>query len=197
MKNNFLVTLVAALSLVAVAGSDALALPISGDIYFSGEGLLKLGGADSTPALADGIDFANPVEIIEAASTGDYAGLPGGSTATFTDLTGLNAFGVVGTTGPLSVAPLWTFTVGPTTYTFTLDSVTLNAVLGGTRVIEGLGTASMTGRDATNARFQLSTSGPGAITFSSITNVPDGGTTAALLGLVLVGFEGLRRRFRA
>ena len=196
-KSPFLVALTFVVMLGSMSASEARASSISGEIFFTGSAVLKLGAANSTFALADGIDFTNPIQILEAISTGDYAGLAAATTATFTDLVGGSAFGVVGTTGPLAVDPLWTFVDGGLTYEFNLSTVISNAVVAGARVIEGSGTATITGFDPTPGYWQLSTSGRNAtVSFSSVATVPDGGATVAFLGLALLGISVVRAKLK-
>jgi hypothetical protein len=187
--------LIPLLGLMAV--SQAEATPISGAIFFSGTATLEGGNYNA----ATGIDFNNPVDIFEGISTGDYSGLDASTQATFADLTGGNSFGAPGTTGGLSVSPFWSFTDVGTglTYTFNLLSVTHNGTSGGSRVVGGSGVALITGGsssfDPTPGAWELNTQGPGAtISFQSITSVPDGGWTVAMLGSALLAIGLLRRR---
>lgn len=198
-------------SISKLFGSAALAIglmvanlsaaPITGEVFFTGSADLKLGVANATYSTADNIVFLPNVAIDEVSSNGAYAGLQAATSATFTNFT----FGAVGTTGALAVSPLWTFTDAGTgwTYTFDLASISVNAVLGTQRLLEGYGTLNITGAGspytATNGYWTLSSSGVQTrVTFSSYaTSVPDGGSTLVLLGGVLFGVEMLRRRFLA
>ncbi len=164
--------------------SAAQAAYINGSINFSGVATL-----DNVPATATSVTFTNPVTV--DLTSGDYAGLevaPG--TATFYNF----AFGAVGTTGPNAVAPLWVVAGG---WNFNLTAITLNAMSGTQRNLEGIGFANGPGFSSTPGFWTLSTSGTASkVTFSSFTNaVPDGGTTVGLLGLALVGLHGARRKF--
>lgn len=180
--------------LLAFAGANiASAAKINGDIYFTGAGLL-----DGSPGSAEAIDFFPNVQIDEFISTGDYSGLNPATTATFTDFT----FGSVGTVGALAVNPLWVFTDSNTglTYSFSLTHITLNAFTGTQRLLEGRGVASISGGayEDTEGFWSMSTSGTNAtVSFSAFTSVPDGGTTAALMGLGLVAAGMVARRRRA
>jgi hypothetical protein len=184
------------LGLMAV--SQAEATPISGTIFFSGTATLE-GGNYTT---ATGIDFnPNLVDIIEGISTGSYSGLDASTQATFVDLTGINSFGAPGTTGALNVSSFWSFADVGTglTYTFNLLSVTHNNISGGSRVVGGSGVALITGGsssfDPTPGAWELNTLGTGTtISFQSITSVPDGGWTVAMLGSGLLAIGLLRRR---
>ncbi len=183
--------------------SAALAIPITGQILFTGEANLvnnvgpgSPGGA--TSANADFIDFANPVDVSQNASTGSYSGFNGSTDATFTDF----SFGDVGTVGPKVVTPLWTVVFGGVTYSFNLTSITLNTLVGSQRNIEGNGIATISGGiyDASPGHWTLSTSGDGvtAITFSSAsTAVPEGGSSLALLGVGLLTVGLVRRKLKA
>ena len=104
------------------------------------------------------------------------------------------------------VDPLWTFSVGGTTYSFKLSAMSVSrSVLPSTQFlnISGLGAASITGYDTTPATFALSstqsTGSPGVsatftITSAAIdTTIPEPGALS-LLGVVLLGLVGWRRR---
>ena len=104
------------------------------------------------------------------------------------------------------VDPLWTFSVGGTTYSFKLSAMSVSrSVLPSTQFlnISGLGAASITGYDTTPATFALSstqsTGSPGVsatftITSAAIdTTIPEPGALS-LLGVGLLGLVGWRRR---
>jgi hypothetical protein len=204
--HRVLATLALSAMCSVLAVVNAAALPITGEVFFTGSGTLKLGAANSTAAFADGIDFNNPVAIQESISTGAYSGLQAATTASFVDLVGSYAFGVVGSVGAFSVSPFWTFTDGGINYSFRLTSVTTNAIVGSgatiSRVVGGTGVASVTGGSSdyedTFGEWQLSTSGRrSTISFSAYTvAVPDSGSAVALLGLALLGVDAARRRIR-
>jgi hypothetical protein len=184
-----------------LSASEAQAISIVGEVHFTGSAVLT--GADATPGGATGIDFSNPIDVMEEVSFDDYGGLSDTTTADFTDLT----FGAVGTTGALPMSLLWTFDDGGLTYEFWLTSVTTNGVIGGgstiARVVGGQGLARIYGPgsdfDDTDGFWQVSTSGRGStISFSSYAEaVPDGGTTMALLGLALIGLDAARRKLNS
>ena len=104
------------------------------------------------------------------------------------------------------VDPLWTFAVGGTTYSFKLSAISVSrSVLLSTQFlnITGLGAASITGYDTTPATFALSSaqstgsssvSSTFTITSTAIdTTIPEPGALS-LLGIVLLGLVGWRRR---
>jgi hypothetical protein len=179
---SFLAT---ALITFAFCGQGAQAVPIGGTIEFVG-----FGGSTTTNGNTTTIDFSDAMWT--ASGTGDYSNTAGIQT-TFKSInytgTGANAL----LAGPVS--PLWTFKLGATTYSFELTGVSFAYNGSAISTLAGSGIASITGYDPT----------PGSFVFGSVfqfvsgaaTSVPDGGSTIALLGLALVGVEGLRRRLRS
>jgi hypothetical protein len=101
------------------------------------------------------------------------------------------------------VNPLWTWTSGPNTISFNLNSVTtvdhvpVNSV---SVVGAGLfnGTVGGVVYEPTNGTFLLTANqGGGTISFSSSqAAVPDGGSSSVLLGLALVGIALVSRRLK-
>lgn len=137
-------------------------------------------------------------------------GIPSGSFAgTYGDSVTWAPFGWAPATTP--VIPLWTFSDAGTgrTYSFDLSTVVvvkqtnkfLNLLGSGTLYISGAGPVY----DPTPGVWSFAISNPTggahsnfAFTFASsqtAAQVPDSGATLGLLGLSLVGLEGLRRRF--
>jgi hypothetical protein len=96
------------------------------------------------------------------------------------------------------VSPLWQTVIG-TSASFDFLTLTLLQQPGDdTLTIKGTGLLHLAGYDNTvgNYTFTANQAG-GTFSFSSsqaATGVPDGGATIALLGIALVGVEGLRRR---
>jgi len=163
---------------------------ISGSIEFTGRATL-----DTTAGTATNIAFSNPGSV--GVVNGDYSPIPilipsvqFGASVFFTNFT----YGAPGTLGALVVNPLWTLSSGGVTYSFRLDNLTINQYSGTQRLLEGDGMASITGYTDTPGHWALSTSGQDTtITFSSSTDVPDGGASVALLGMSLLGLIGGRR----
>jgi hypothetical protein len=165
---------------------------ISGGISFSGGAVL-----DSVPGSASAITFTNPGSVVSV--YGDY-GLVAvqippfqpGAAVYFTNF----AFGLPGTVGAIPVNPLWTLDSGGLTYAFRLDNIGVNQFDGSERLLAGDGMVSISGGGYTDTpgRWSLRTSSTTTtITFSSSTEVPDGGTSAVLLGMSLLGLIGGRR----
>ena len=179
---SFLAT---ALITIAFCAQGAQAVPLGGTIEFVGFGSITSTNGNTTT-----IDFSDAMWT--ASGTGDYSNTAGIQT-TFKSInytgTGANAL-LAG-----SVSPLWTFNLGATTYSFELTGVSFAYAGSGISTLAGSGIASITGYDPT----------PGSFVFGSVfqfvsgaaTSVPDGGSTIALLGLALVGVEGMRRRLRS
>ena len=188
MKNKNIIKVCVAIAIGLMTSVGALAAPLNGDISFSGSGTLNnTGVADATSITFGSANVQT--------GTGDYSGLALGTNATFNVLD----FNTVGFTGVLAIDDLWTVVDGGVTYTFDLERITSNGSVGNTLVIEGWGTAESTAgsQDDWVAYFQISTSGSGTnVTFSSVTEVPDSGTTTALLGLSMLGLAGAARRLR-
>ena len=189
MKNKNITKVCVAIAIGLVVSVGALAAPLNGDINFEGAGTFNGTG----PTDATQITFGTVTT--KSGSTNDYSTVAAGTAVTFKTFT----FGAAGTVGANAIDDLWSFTSGGESYTFDLIRLTVNSVGGAVRVIEGWGTAqsSKAGIDDQSAFFSLSTSGSEtSITFSSVTEVPDSGTTTALLGLSLLGLAGAARRLR-
>ena len=101
---------------------------------------------------------------------------------------------------------LWEFSAGGITYSFDLTSLTyanIESAWGvNAEALSGVGIAHATGLEDSQGTFSLMGVGVGygktfQFKFISGSSVPDGGSTAALLGLTLVGVEILRRRLQS
>jgi hypothetical protein len=87
-------------------------------------------------------------------------------------------------------------------FVFNLTSSSITAQGKGSVTVSGTGTISGNGFDLTSGTWNFTTQNPSAssrFSFSASGGaaVPDGGSGVALLGIALVGIEGLRRSFRA
>jgi hypothetical protein len=183
--------------LVILAGGLLLcqqtqAAPITGAIEFFGSA--SASGPSGPP---DTIHFTNPWHTL--AATGSYAVVLTGTDTTFNDFTFIGdgtAATLIGTD-----SPIWTFTVGPTTYSFDLNALTNGHVDAGSMAFTGTGIAHITGFDATPASFALQGAGTGfdfTLSSSTTATIPEGSTTVLLvLGLVLVGIVTLRQKLAA
>jgi hypothetical protein len=174
--------------------SAATALPIiQGTIDFTlGNVTLNgntSGGAGSATAITSfgGTTVVNP----SVAPTGAYAGTE------WTPVTFLaSGFQFAPALNPNPVVDLWTFDFNSKTYSFALTSVSHNFSLGALN-LAGMGVLSITGYEDTLGTWSFSTTGSGPTTFGFVAGnvaVPDGSTTAALLGFALVGLSLAARR---
>jgi len=193
--------MVGAIVLTAFTGSgNSVPTSINGIISFSGSATVNgTNLEDATSFLSFG-----PVTVGSSATvTGDYTGTAAAS-ANFTPFT----WDPVGASLP--VQPLWSFASEGNTYAFNLGSLKVDYVSPTALVLSGFGTASVTGpgleKTDTAGLWILSgqTLGSSSFTFSATTmvpppttggqSVPDGGTTALLLGLGVCGVGWLRRK---
>lgn len=170
------------LGITAMLSQEASAIPIIGEISFAGSYTIN------NPDLSVATAFTGFTGVtVSAAPTGDYSGLAG---------TGVtqNAFSFDPFPGG-GVVPLWSLVAQPGT---TFDLLALNIAFESptSLLLTGTGIAHKTGRDNTPGTWVLSANTLGTTFSFSSTNssVPDGGTTVALLGMALVGVEGLRRK---
>jgi hypothetical protein len=177
--------------------AQAAPLPqIAGDVGFFGPATAS-GASPGTPVT---IHFTNPWQVLSG--TIDYAGVPFGTSATFTDF----SFTGDGITAALTAPslPEWSFSFGGIDYSFDLLSLTnghteVTPQGVGAMSFSGIGTVHAMGFSDTPATWSLQGSGAGLIfTLSSSTTaaVPEGGVMS-LLGLgfaILAGKTLLRKR---
>lgn len=191
MKNiskTMLVALATGLISCALFTSRTQAVPINGSINFAGGVELDTGTVNTATEVISWLDQNGHLPTVDSRD-GDFTIVPDGSTTTFH-------------------AP-WTFTSGtvPSFWTvggFTFDLAESHIVVqgGGFLDVAGEGFVSGNGFTATFMEWRFTTQDPPAgnppvFSFSASTNsVPDSGSTVALLGLVLVGVETLRRKIR-
>jgi hypothetical protein len=158
------------------------ATPINGNITFFGTVTLNTGNVNNATAVTAWHGLGGAGLPFVASADGDFSGLTG-----------------MGTTFH---AP-WSFNSGPVLGLWTVGGFTFDLIASsktGSLVVDGTGTVSGNGFDATAGVWHFTTQGPkaqGVFSFSAATGVvPDGGSAAALLGLALTGLEVLRRRLR-
>jgi VPDSG-CTERM motif len=195
MKISRILAIVAA---TAFGLSAAQATQITGTIGFtsapnsSGGSLHNNGGGSFT------LNFNNPLHV--NFGTDDYNTVPIPTDVNFNSIVFTNGGGLTS-----SNSPEWTFTVGTTTYSFDLLSLStstfhVNPKTGVSALtLMGDGIAHITGFEDTEAIFALEATGT-HLTFAILqpsntaVPVPDGGSALALLGIGLVAVEVLRRK---
>lgn len=188
MKNTLLTSALLAVGSIV----SAHALPqITGQIEFGSFSPAALTGGTGI-ANATGISFTN-IPLIgsaivndpgpgAAAIMGDFFGLIG-STADFFDFT----FAPL----PVGGADIWAMLDG--SFSFHLDSVTIDQQSAAGLALTGVGVVTGPGFAPTPATFAFSTQD--GFSFSAgNTAVPDAGNTVALLGATLLGVGALSRR---
>jgi len=160
------------------------AIPITGGISLSG------GYVTDTGDLGTAHGFMSFSSVVVAAGpTDSYAGT-GGNAVT------MNLFTFDPVTTP--VTTLWTFTVGLTTYSFDLTSMSVDHHSDSVLDISGSGMLHITDFDDTLGAWTFTANSlGGSFSFSSSNGAiptPDGGVTAILLGGALSALGLIRRK---
>jgi hypothetical protein len=155
----------------------------------------------------DGTSFLTATKFISfqdvdvgaaSALSGSYAGTSGAAVT-------MTPFTWNPPTASTPINPLWTFVSGGDTYSFDLSALHLDFASPTGLFLSGLGTAHITGPGLTyqdtsgHWDFSSQTLGLATFTFSSTTtvpNVPDGGSTALLLGGSLLGLCAVGRKLK-
>jgi hypothetical protein len=188
MTTNKLIKFLMVPAVMASLSMPAQAVPITGQIDLSGT------------ATADSSDFLTAHEF-ESFTGVTVGGAPSGTYAGVADSQAVSMPNpVVFAPTPLPVSPLWTFTIGTTTYDFNLTSLTVAPGTTANSIqLDGSGTLQVTGYDDTPGTWILNASTFGSDTFTfessnAAAGVPDGGTTVLLLGVSLTSLALIRRR---
>lgn len=189
------------LSLIAASAftGASFAVPIVGEINLNSNGVVTLfntvgPAGPATPNNADALSFPLALDFSVQAGSGTFATFNPGM-GTMTD------FAFNPTLSPSPVAPLWAITSGAGTgFSFTLNAITLvDQATPGFLNLGGNGAFSGPGFDTTLGAWSFTVTTTGSLftwTSGNVANAPDGGTTALLLGLGLLGL-GAARRFMA
>jgi hypothetical protein len=200
-RNNLLVlTITGTVAVLAgfTAGVQAIPIPISGTLSFAGSATTDTGNFTTATKFTQ---FQSITVGAPSTLFGDYVGTSGAA-VTITPFT----FNPANASTPIN--PLWTFTSGGDTYSFSLSTLHEDFASPTGLLLSGFGTATITGPGtdylATSGLWNLSaqTFNVSTFTFSSTTQVPnpitvpDGGSTAILLGGALCGLGILGRKVK-
>jgi hypothetical protein len=171
-----------------------VATPIAGSLSFSGTSTIN--GTSFVTATAFTL-FQNITVGAPSALSGNYVGTSGAAVT-------MTPFIWAPPTASTPLNPLWTFVSGGDTYSFNLGVLHVDYASPTGLLLSGIGTAFITGPGlnflATTGTWNLSaqTLNLATFTFSSTTTVPagvpDGGTTATMLGGSLVGLALIGRK---
>jgi protein with PEP-CTERM/exosortase system signal len=182
----------------ALFSQQAQATQITGEIHMAGDVIFDSVDLSSSTAVNHWISALNNLEKATTfGATGDFTAIPTGTEA---DMTHPWTF-----SPSTPTAPLWN--VAAFGFSFDLASITSVTKTGDNFLnVLASGTVHATGFDDTPAMFSFTVDNPDGKThltysFADATvtgvTVPDGGSAVALLGIALIGIEGLRRKLKA
>jgi len=188
------ITMTVAMAGLMGTGFELQATPIAGSISFDGGSVLL----NNTLPNATAIDSFGGSTIVSAGAnlpTGSYAGLAGTAVT-------MTSEGFIFSPGlsPSPINDLWSFTVAGITYDFNLLTAT-GVYDNGSLDLSGTGNLQITGDPNTAGTWTLDINGGGDgdnFNFDAnsevVSTVPDGGSTAMMLGAGLSGFALLGRK---
>lgn len=183
MKLGSINTLAGALLLAtAFTGIHARANPITGTIDIQGNAVTQNASNTAQNNLAVASHFTSITALVDAnGDTGSFTSVPNDTPVAFTPF----AFDALG------VYPLWTFTVGPDTYTYDTTAAASVYQNSGFINLSGIGTVYLNGTNGTPGTWSITdTIQADTVTFSYVStsaSVPDGGSSLLLISLGLVG----------
>lgn len=180
--------------LFGVMTFQTYAQQFSGTIQFSGGAQLDnadLGQATKFVSIFGPTGPGSHPLTLAATETGVYTAIPNGTPATFTPFS-FNP-------PDAGVSPLWTLTIGPTTYSFDASSVTVDYQDSSFLDIGGTGVAHVTGMTDTTGTWSITdTGGDGALpvfTFGAATTVGVVTPEPSTISLMLVALVPLAYAF--
>ncbi|HEY1663741.1 MAG TPA: VPDSG-CTERM sorting domain-containing protein [Verrucomicrobiae bacterium] len=189
MKNKWITIAAVAVAVFCLEGV-ASAVPISGDITFAGGVELNTSSAGTATEVTGWTGAGGLGSPVVISADGSFSGITPGAAATFTAPWFFNSG---------AVASLWS--VDGFTFNLTSSSIVFQGGHPAGVLVDGTGTITGAGFTATPMDWSFSVSDPSAsTTFGSIFSfqaangsVPDGGTTAMLLGVGVLGLGILRK----
>jgi protein with PEP-CTERM/exosortase system signal len=196
MKRKLL--LVAAVAAICGVGAVAQAVqsdPISGDITFAGGVTLNTSSAGGATEVLSWTGPGGSGMPIVISDSGSFSGITPGTTATFTAPWFFNS-------GP--VTSLWS--VGGFTFDLTSSKIAFQGGSPAGVLVDGIGAVSGNGLPAEAMTWEFATGDPSADGVFSFqvadgttggATVPDGGTTAMLLGLGVLGLGLVKKQMFA
>jgi hypothetical protein len=189
----------AAIATVALGlGGIAQAVPISGDITFAGGVSLNTSSAGTATEVLSWTGPGGTGLPVVISDDGSFSGIAPGTTAKFASPWSFNSGAVTAL-----------FTVGGFTYDLTSSKTVFQGGSPAGVVVDGIGSISGNGLDSEAMTWSFSTSDPSALgtdvaifsfqvaAGSTGGSVPDGGTTAMLLGLGVLGLGLLKKQIFA
>ena len=196
MKKKWIIMAAAAIAVLGLAGG-ANAVPISGNITFAGGVELDTPSAGTATEVLDWTGPGGTGMPIVISDDGSFSSVAPGSAATFASPWSFNS-------GP--VTSLWS--VGGFTFDLTSSSIVFQGGSPAGVLVDGIGAVSGNGLSPEAMTWSFSTSDPGAAGVDSLIfsfqvasgttgAVPDGGTTAMLLGLGVLGLGMLKKQMLA
>jgi hypothetical protein len=188
MKNKWIKIAGAAIAIVAVT-ARLQAVPITGGLAIAGGYMAN----NTDLSMATSMTIAGPYAVFN--TSGSFIG------ADATSVTFASPIAVNPANNLIPNKVLWTVKVSGVTYTFTVNTETESVDTASQVTLIGAGTFTDNAGDAAvTGTYQLGF-GVTQSTFSfqnnSQTDVPDGGTTAMLLGTALMGLGLLKKKLMA
>lgn len=196
MKRKLL--LVAAVAAICGVGGVAQAVqsdPISGDITFAGGVTLNTSSAGTASEVLSWTGPGGSGMPIVISDSGSFSGIAAGTQATFSSPWFFNS-------GP--VTALWS--VGGFTFDLTSSKIVFQGGSPAGVLVDGIGAVSGNGLPAEAMTWEFATGDPSADGIFSFqvadgttggATVPDGGTTAMLLGLGVLGLGLVKKQMFA
>jgi VPDSG-CTERM motif len=186
----------AAIATVALGlGGIAQAVPISGDITFAGGVSLNTSSAGTATEVLSWTGPGGTGLPVVISDDGSFSGITPGTTAMFASPWFFNSGAVTAL-----------FTVGGFTYDLTSSKIAFQGGSPAGVVVDGIGSISGNGLDPEAMTWSFSTTDPSALGVDAAIfsfqvaagttggTVPDGGTTAMLLGLGVLGLGLLKKQ---